>query len=278
LKSNLERIAATFRRPVLGIHNSTYGIIFDVVECMIQRTFGYATLDIRLAYTSISETLKDPECTKLVVVCHSQGAIELSLVLDWIFATVSREQVSKLEIYTFGNASNHWNCPESATGERVIKHTEHYANTQDWVSRFGVLHFRAWGLTKPMPVQHGLHGVLDRLKRAATGDNSPTALRNRFVGRLFLRKGSGHQMNQHYMDNIFTMNAANNKVLEGNSFMDQVIDETNLDEDHVVIAAADLSHQDVVNGSSSSLDVQPAPLIKQKSRLWAYRNGGTPKN
>ncbi len=130
-----------FRRPILGIHNSTYGIIFDVIECMIQRTFCYPTLDIRTAYAQIAEILADPKTTKLVLIAHSQGCIEAGLVLDWLHANVSTLEIQKVEIYTFGNAANRWNAPTRLNGSS-LRHIEHYANKWDWVSRFGILHFR----------------------------------------------------------------------------------------------------------------------------------------
>jgi hypothetical protein len=146
LSSNLERLAITFRRPILAVHNPTYGIPFDVIECILQRTFAYPTLDIRKAYSAIATLLSDPSVKKLVLVAHSQGAIEAGMVLDWLYATMSRDQVAKLELFTFGNAGNHWNCPvDGGTGGvagRVIRHVEHYANSGDWVARFGILHFR----------------------------------------------------------------------------------------------------------------------------------------
>lgn len=30
-----------FHRPVTGVHNRTLGILFDLVECLVQRDFGY---------------------------------------------------------------------------------------------------------------------------------------------------------------------------------------------------------------------------------------------
>jgi hypothetical protein len=146
LTSNLQRLAITFRRPILAVHNPTYGIPFDVIECILQRTFAYPTLDIRKAYAAIATLLGDPNVKKLVLIAHSQGAIEAGMVLDWLYATMSREQVAKLEVFTFGNAGNHWNCPvdtgKAGVEGRVIRHMEHYANSGDWVARFGILHFR----------------------------------------------------------------------------------------------------------------------------------------
>jgi len=274
MDSNLARLATTFRRPILGIHNSTYGIVFDVIECVIQRTFGYPTLDIRTAYNVILDLLRQKEVTKLVLISHSQGAIEAGMVLDWLYATLSDDYISKLEVYTFGNAANHWNCPQQQNGERSIKHVEHYANSNDWVSRFGVLHFRGIG----QPPQEDLIAKADtayrKLNRVVTGQLDHDKLSNRFVGKLFIREASGHQFNQHYLDNMFTMDKIGKKVLEGNDFMNSVIDGNNFEDSTGQVTVVYNSRG--LNGVNGSKHTMPVRLIKDESRLWRYRNGGVP--
>ncbi|TGJ84469.1 hypothetical protein E0Z10_g4305 [Xylaria hypoxylon] len=111
LKSNINRLALTFKRPVLGIHNRTTGIIFDVIECLIQRNFSYATSDVRLAYKILKEKLYNPQYSKVVFILHSQGGVEGGLVLDWLLQELPQDLLAKLEVYTFGNAANHFNNP-----------------------------------------------------------------------------------------------------------------------------------------------------------------------
>ncbi len=194
LQSNLNRIALTFRRPVDGIQNRTRGILFDVLQCVIQRDFGYATNDIRNGYSKLVDTLSDPACKKVVLILHSQGAIEGSTILDWLFATLPSSQLERLEVYTFGNAANHFNspkCADSGPGDsHIVKHIEHYVNTFDWVSKFGILYYRA-----------------DR---------------SRFYGRLYERPDSGHQLNGNYLDNMFTMDSSLQHVLETNPFVESI--------------------------------------------------------
>ncbi|KAL7620088.1 hypothetical protein AAE478_010638 [Parahypoxylon ruwenzoriense] len=118
LKSNINRLALTFKRPVIGVHNRTTGIIFDVIECLIQRNFGYATGDVRAAYKIIKEKLYNPQYSKVVFILHSQGGIEGGLVLDWLLQELPHNLLSKLEVYTFGNASNHFNNPHRHVGSQ----------------------------------------------------------------------------------------------------------------------------------------------------------------
>lgn len=66
-------------------------------------------------------------------------------------------------------------------------------------------------------------------------------------------------MNQHYLDNMFTMDAQGTTVNQRNEFMGARISPTNfLDYDGRVYQPA-----------------APATLMDE-SRLWQYRNGGTP--
>ncbi|KAG7126722.1 hypothetical protein HYQ44_000442 [Verticillium longisporum] len=111
MKNNLNRLALTFQRPILGIHNQTSGIIFDVFECLIQRNFGYVTYDVRMAYRILKDKLYDPQYSKVIFVLHSQGGIEGGLVLDWLLQELPQDLLSKIEVYTFGNAANHFNNP-----------------------------------------------------------------------------------------------------------------------------------------------------------------------
>ncbi|EHA48560.1 hypothetical protein MGG_00837 [Pyricularia oryzae 70-15] len=111
LQNNLDRLALTFKRPILGIHNKTDGIIFDIVECLVQRTFGYATDDVRLCYAAVKEKLYDPQYSKVVLILHSQGGIEGGMVLDWLLQEMPQDLLAKVEVYTFGNAANHFNNP-----------------------------------------------------------------------------------------------------------------------------------------------------------------------
>lgn len=110
-------------------------------------------------------------------------------MLDWLMADLSHDVISKLEIFTFGNAARHFNNPlvrdhkggnavdesKGGRGERVIKYIEHYANSNDFVANIGVLAF-----TSP--------------------EHQPFAEGNAFAGIVFKRDGMGHLLNMHYLD------------------------------------------------------------------------------
>ncbi|RDA85240.1 hypothetical protein CP532_3293 [Ophiocordyceps camponoti-leonardi (nom. inval.)] len=202
---NLNRLALTFGRPIMGIHNRTSGILFDIVECLVQRNFTYATADVRLCYKILRDVLYDPSKTKVVFILHSQGGIEGGLVIDWLLQEMPQDLLSKLEVYTFGNAANHFNNPRrraSWRADRAIGHIEHYAHNTDFVALCGVIHFAA--VRKPPSL---------------------------FFGRVFNRSTGrgGHLLNQHYLDGMFPLKRDpwSGQFVgadEDNEFMNEVLD------------------------------------------------------
>ncbi|KAJ5676499.1 uncharacterized protein N7477_002132 [Penicillium maclennaniae] len=260
LQNSIDQLSYTFGRKVTGIHNRTAGLPFDLIECLIQRDLAYATGDVRVAYPLVKEALLNRSCEKVVLILHSQGGIEGSLIIDWLLNEIPQDLVAKLEVYTFGNAANHFNNPRRTwrcengdrssiqRANRSIGYIEHYANAADPVSWLGVLRFA----------------------------NIP----NRYMGRLFVRPGSGHLLNQHYLDNMFTL-GPDMTVLESNPFMDMEVD-TKSD-----MVPGETVHDSEAEDREETLFPVPRiesyhhdrrPLrVKDFSRLWAYRNGGSPE-
>ncbi|KAJ5162091.1 hypothetical protein N7492_007483 [Penicillium capsulatum] len=266
LQNSVNQLSYTFGRKVTGIHNRTCGLIFDLLECLIQRCFSYATDDVRKTYVLIKDALLDPDCDKVVLILHSQGAIEGGLIVDWLLDELPRDPLNNLEVYTFGNAANHFNNPlhwqqavltpsgASTNHESILRslgHIEHYVNVGDPVAWLGVLHF--------------------------------VEFPNCYMGRLFVRPGSGHMMNQHYLDNMFTR-GFDGRVLDSNPFMDM---EVELDPDGSTNGTSGTSgsmceetllptrdpRRAVPNGSPK----EGVLRVKDFSRLWQYRNGGSPR-
>ncbi|CAG8080936.1 unnamed protein product [Penicillium salamii] len=272
VQMNIDQLSYTFGRKVTGVHNRTAGIVFDLIECLIQRDFSYATGDIRRSYALVKKALLDPECDKVVLLLHSQGGIEGGLVIDWLLDELPHDLLRHLEVYTFGNAANHFNNPrwtKLARPELVqtpdlvhqfgqsIGHIEHYANSGDIVALGGVLHF--------------------------------VDIPNRYMGRLFVRPSSGHLLNMHYLSNMFTL-GPDMKVLESNPFMDMEVEpwatagingysgppqrvryRPTLARDEAFLPATLIRQRYQPNGTARVL------RVKDFSRLWQYRNGGSPR-
>ena len=101
-------ISSIFQRPVMGFHNRTHGAVYDLFECIVQRTFSHVTSDTRETYRYLKGRLTCKDVSKLVVLAHSQGGIILSAALDMLLADLPNEKLKKLEIYTFGYAHLFW--------------------------------------------------------------------------------------------------------------------------------------------------------------------------
>lgn len=70
----------------------------DLFHSQVQRNFAYSTQDVREAYACVKEALLDTRIKKVVFILHSQGGIEGGLILDWLFAEVSRTALQHLEV------------------------------------------------------------------------------------------------------------------------------------------------------------------------------------
>jgi hypothetical protein len=137
MKSCLNRLALTFGRPIIGVHNRTDGVILDVIECLVQRNLGYATNDVRVCYRIIKEKLYNPQYSKIVFILHSQGGIEGGMVLDWLLQELPQNLLSKLEVYTFGNAANHFNNPYRTVASQCQAEEKPLQASLDVVARAG---------------------------------------------------------------------------------------------------------------------------------------------
>lgn len=302
---------------------------------MIQRNFNYAGADIRAAFSAVKTLLYDASLTKVVIILHSQGAIEGGMVLDWLLEEVPSDLLAKIEIYTFGNAANHFNNPHRAFkaqekalaashkrrswtilpttqmsgngssrngasaedneigDERTIHHIEHYSHSEDFVARFGILHFIS----------------------PATSSSSPEC--PRFMGRAFEQIGAGHLFNQHYLDAMFPLCPAPKGQIgvggssftgcnEDNEFMEMKVKWASSpsvfsgpncregmqesawalgasingsrvgDEDENMISPRSTGKgSKVVNGEKNKHG-KNMYKVKELSRLWQYRNGRCP--
>lgn len=155
MQCNLNRLAVTFKRPILGIHNKTCdllspsdpslcspaprsGIIFDVLECLIQRNWGYATKDIRVCYQIIKDKIYNPQYDKVIFILHSQGSIEGGMIIDWLLQELPQDLLSKLEVYTFGNAANHFNNPHRHNRSLTLANRDRLAASIDSIRPISV--------------------------------------------------------------------------------------------------------------------------------------------
>ncbi|KAJ0161740.1 hypothetical protein CTA2_5669 [Colletotrichum tanaceti] len=305
LQSNIDRLSLTFHREIKGVHNQTAGIIFDVIQCLLERCLYFGTAHTRIGFAHISDALLNPEKKKVVLILHSQGGLEGSIILDWIINQHPREVLQKLEIYTFGNAANHFNNPrvkrENAVPRpknRAIRHIEHYANSRDFVSRWGVLHFKKQTARKngrflglgeiTALIARGTETVKAVTRPAVRQADKLDSEWNAYEGALIERSGSGHQLNQHYLDNMFPLDNSLSRVqtngdgspLPG-TFMGSLTkvrnDPWKIDEQRRLTNGTEgtAHHYNNNNNADDGGDFEEK-RVYEVSRLWKYVNGYSP--
>jgi hypothetical protein len=157
--------------------------MFDLIQCLVERCLYFGSTDVRTCYKHVSNAIDSDRYRKVVLIVHSQGGIAGSIMVDWLINQFDHTSLSKLEVYTFGSAANHFSNPRRKKEKvgrqsRAIGHIEHYANNKEFVARWGVLN-----LTK-------------FLKGG----------KNTFFGTVFERQAGGHLLNQHYLDYMFPLN------------------------------------------------------------------------
>lgn len=263
----------------------------------------FGTSDTRACYAIISDILRTTD-QKVILILHSQGGLEGSIILDWLMNQHSQEAMRRLEIYTFGNAANHFNNPRtyeneerSPSGEdkRTVGHIEHFANSKDFVARWGVAHFKKQTA--------GPQSILDNQGQEATIYSKETAKANArrqrkhqrddrvipawnsYHGNLLERDGSGHQLNQHYLDHMFPLDDSRKGAAVGfngaplpGSFMDMEVkiynDPGTIDR---IRGKKRRNHSDH-GGAVGSTGLTGKKKVYQVSRLWSYTNGRCPEN
>ncbi|KAF9776477.1 hypothetical protein IL306_005333 [Fusarium sp. DS 682] len=231
------------------------GVVFDLIQCLIQRALLYATQDVRECYILVKNALLDDQKKKVIFILHSQGGIEGGMIIDWLLDEMPLDKMQKLEVYTFGNLANHFSNPYRGNDTRspVIPHIEHYVNEKDFACRFGVLNF----------TRHY------------------TQNENRFAGKVFINRGGGHQLNQHYLDDMFPLDKNLQKTRDAREgdFMHRKV-RVRKDGTIKETTKAELPAGFIVTSEEGSKDgvMKPddVPRMGDLSRLWKYRNGQLP--
>ncbi|KAJ5006109.1 hypothetical protein K4K48_004932 [Colletotrichum sp. SAR 10_66] len=263
LQGNLNRLSRTFHRPITGVHNKTAGIIFDTIQCLVERCFYFGTTDTRECYALIAGALADPAKDRVVLILHSQGGLEGSIILDWLLSHSARKDLKKLEIYTFGNAANHFNNPKIDEGEYVVGHIEHYANDGDFVAEWGVTHFKS--LISEQTKEAKNHSKKSHRHKRQSHETAIASIlgvtprQNNFNGLLFKNKGKwGHLLNQHYLDRILPLNNTLTGVVEGKEGRGH----------KYFLDATMVQGRGLRKGDKNK--------VANESRLWQYINGREP--
>tara|TARA_Y100000992_G_C21211385_1_gene465630 strand:- start:34 stop:921 length:888 start_codon:yes stop_codon:yes gene_type:complete len=167
---NRGELKKIFNRPIDVIHNVTDSFIMDILECLIGKETNDLTEASTITLYTVSKKLLDININKVILICHSQGTIIVSKVLQSLakLGLDKEYYLKKLEIYAFANCASKMN---------YIVHNypymEHFANEDDFVARLGC-------------------NCSDEMKKYISID-----------GNVFIKENkSGHMFNSHYIDNF----------------------------------------------------------------------------
>jgi hypothetical protein len=124
LQQNVDVLSETFGRPIFAIHNRTYGVLGDLFECIMQRSFNLFTEETRVCYEYVKAYCADPEVKKTIIIAHSQGCIMASQILDQLYVDMPTEAVAKIEVGPPSSTVSHVSdnaarCTRSATLRRT---------------------------------------------------------------------------------------------------------------------------------------------------------------
>ena len=134
LEQTLNLLRNKFNRPINCVFNKTDSLIMDLFEATIGKTTNDLTEVSHLVLSTVSKILLDENIDKLVIICHSQGTIIMSQVLQNLekFGLDKEDLLKKMEIYAFANCSTQM--------KYVVKdypYMEHFANENDIIAKMG---------------------------------------------------------------------------------------------------------------------------------------------
>lgn len=152
---NARCLSDLFRRTITVVYNPTHGVIPDLAECAFARTFDKDCAVTSDLYSAVYMAMLKGK--KVKIIGHSQGGIIVSRFLRRLQA--NKEDYPELEVYTFASGAD-----EDVQVKGVYQ--EHFANTDDFVSRIGMINVQ------------------------------PKS------GTLYLRKEVGHLLNRDYLEHL----------------------------------------------------------------------------
>lgn len=154
-------LSQALRHNVTALYNPTNGIVIDLLESILGRTFNIREPVTRSFEKIIRERLLNTN-KRIVLIGHSQGAIIISNLIKRLKENKKAAYcLPRLEVYTFGSAADEMEILPYAP--------VHFANTYDMVAQLGVIKNinRTYGLIIERPryghsfVRNYLPGFVD---------------------------------------------------------------------------------------------------------------------
>ena len=125
-------LSHTLNCQVYGLYNPTNGILLDLLECVLGRTFNIREPIVKSFAKQIKLCLHTHE--RVFLVGHSQGGIVISNIMKELMKDKEYTHLlSKIHIVTFGSGADEM---------PYLEHSDHFANEKDFIAQIGVLEFQ----------------------------------------------------------------------------------------------------------------------------------------
>lgn len=137
-KLNGKALSEVFQKPVHVLYNPSQSIPFDLLESVLERTYGRQTAITNSIYDVIKEELQTGKKVKLMG--HSQGGIITSSVINRLVDDPEMtEYLKNIDLYTFASAADEvrHHPEESLKAGHPVPYNEHFVNSKDFVARLG---------------------------------------------------------------------------------------------------------------------------------------------
>jgi hypothetical protein len=169
-KINGKALSEIFQNNIHILYNPSQSIPIDLLESILERTYGRKTAITDSIYSVIKDELI--KGTKIKLMGHSQGGIIVSSVVNRLVDDESMTKYLKnIELYTFASAADEvkHHVDESTKLGHPVPYNEHFVNTKDLVARLG---------------------------------KGATSLNKNISGEVFEFEAAGHLLNSHYLKNF----------------------------------------------------------------------------
>merc|ERR1712032_1264645 len=138
-RATSSKLFKIFGRPITCIHNPTFSVIADLIECVVGRLMGdrIRSKTRKLGHELVKNMLLDETKQKVVVLAHSQGTIVASNVLADVNKEAEgderlAEAMKKLELYFLANCAH-----QTIVGK--ASYVENISNEWDPVAMLGAI-------------------------------------------------------------------------------------------------------------------------------------------
>lgn len=203
-------LSKLFNRTIMSVCAPTYGLPFDMLALILQRSLHtmMPSPTTSAMYAQVRASLLDRSVSRTVVLAHNNGAICASQILRQLYADVSPDKMSKLEMYTFGAAATDFVTPLGGTAAAAVAESKRLAGQQQ-------MHAAGVVESREPHIEHFAF-VNDPLARMGVLRSVREDLEGRFCGGVFVLNCPG---SMHHCEDKTTRNKASRPMMSMMDYM-----------------------------------------------------------